>query len=67
MRNMKGVVSYLSLFLDPLLGMTHPWYTRELLHLENRKARAFKYFSRTGNRELYERLRAEHMHLYNEC
>jgi hypothetical protein len=34
---------------------------------ENRKARAFKYSSRTGNRELYERLRAEHRHLYNEC
>jgi hypothetical protein len=46
--------------------MTHPWYTRELLNLGNRKARAFKYTSRTGNCKLYERLRAEHKHLYNE-
>jgi hypothetical protein len=25
------------------------------------------YSSRTGNRELYERLRAKHLHLYNKC
>jgi hypothetical protein len=47
--------------------MTHPWYTRTLLNLENRKTRAFKCSSSTENRELYERLRAEHRHLYNEC
>jgi hypothetical protein len=41
--------------------------TRELLNLEHHKAREFKYSSRTRNRELYERLRAEHRHLYNEC
>jgi hypothetical protein len=44
--------------------MTHPWYTRELLNLKNHKARGFKYSSRTRNHELYERLRAEHKHLY---
>jgi hypothetical protein len=32
--------------------------------LENRKTRAFKYSSRTGNRELDERLHAEIKHLY---
>jgi hypothetical protein len=47
--------------------MTFPWYIRDLLNLENRKARAFKYSSRTGNCELYERLRAKHKHLYNEA
>jgi hypothetical protein len=35
--------------------MTHPWYPIELLKLQIRKARAFKYSSHTGNRELYER------------
>jgi hypothetical protein len=41
--------------------------TIELLNLENHKARALQYSSRTENRELYERLRAEHRHLYKEC
>jgi hypothetical protein len=35
--------------------------------MKNHKARAFKYSSRTRNRELCERIRAEQRHLYNEC
>jgi hypothetical protein len=58
---------FVLVFRFPARPMTHPWYTKELLNLENHKARSFKYSSRTGNRELYERLRAEHRHLYNEC
>jgi hypothetical protein len=38
---------------SPARLMTHRWYTRELLNLENRKTRTFKYSSRTGNRDLY--------------
>jgi hypothetical protein len=64
MRNLKGVLSYLSLFLDPLLSPRRIHGTQDL---ENRKARAFKYSPRTGYRELYERIHAEHSHLYNEC
>jgi hypothetical protein len=58
---------FVPVFRSTARPMTHPWYTRELLSLENRKAWAFMYSSRTGNRELYERLRAKHRHLYNEC
>jgi hypothetical protein len=52
---------------SPARLITHPWYTRKLLNLENLKARAFKYSFRTGKREVYERLRAEHRDLYSEC
>jgi hypothetical protein len=41
---------FVPVFRSPARSMTHTWYTRELLNLENRKARAFKYSSRTGNR-----------------
>jgi hypothetical protein len=58
---------FVPVFRSPARPMTHPWYTTELLNLENRRTREFKYSSRTGNRELYERLRTEHKHLYNEC
>jgi hypothetical protein len=47
----KSFELFVPVFGSPARRMTHPWYTKEWLNLENRKARAFKYSSRTGNRK----------------
>jgi hypothetical protein len=48
-------------------SLYNKWIKQKEKWFHTRKARTFKYSSRTGNRELFERLRTEHKNLYNEC
>jgi hypothetical protein len=50
----KSFELFVTIFRFPARPITHLCYTRELVNLENCKARAFKYC-------------AEHKHIYSEC